>query len=152
MTPAHRSFNEAMIARLGPIAALRRAEATPPSLTIAGCLDSVIAALTAEIEQAPPASIVVAQPAPDGGVSELGWRAAVFHDGGRFRLHAGTHRDAMLASAFTCRQLGALDAAAAFERAADRDPAADAARRAANRRSPLSPDRRRGRRAARRRR
>lgn len=99
MTPAHRSFNERMIARLAPIAAARAAE-DGVGQTIAGALREVIQRLADEMSRTPPPA--AAEPSPRR-----------FMD-----IFSLNFRDRMLASADVCREIGEETAARAFEQRA----------------------------------
>lgn len=97
-----------MIARLEPRAAALRADGTRAGPTIAACIDEVLARFRAELPACP-------TPPPDE--EPITWASPVFNAGGIFDPFAGTKRQRMLASAATCEQLGAIDAAVHFRKA-----------------------------------
>lgn len=134
MTAAARTFTQGMIARLSAAASVHACEGRT---FLADILHVQVGELQARVAAMPVPAIEVARPAgEDAGengcdthstdpAGPITWRSPVFHGGGSFNPFAGSKRDRLLASAATCRRLGAAEAAAMYERLAaaeDRDP------------------------------
>ena len=124
MTLAARTWTTAMITRLTDRAC---AHARDGSSRMGEILLVEIAGLQERVAAAPAMSVELPAAEVENGhaahstdlTASVTWASPVFRQSGTFDPSAGSKRDRMLASADTCRRLGAEEAATAYGRAAE---------------------------------